>query len=266
MYSFQSDLHTGEKRCWPCTVTNVVLASVIASGLYVFSPLLAGAFFGAGMLLIAFVGYLVPGTPYLTQRFFPERVLAWFGKVPPDTSGQTTYDHKADRDLDGDVDRLLTVGALSEADEDTLTVTPSFKERWWQHIRALREDERAQRETFAGIVGVDTDEVNFEPVEETGAFAVRVGQNDVSQWMSQAAFVADLAAAEALSAIDSDWSTLSLQDQHRLLMGLRQFLTRCPGCESPLVEEDEATESCCWSISAVTSRCDGCGERLYVVA
>jgi hypothetical protein len=130
----------------------------------------------------------------------------------------------------------------------------------------LRDDEPAQRETFAGIVGVDPDEVNLEPIEETGAFAVRVGKNDVSQWMSRAAFVADLAATEALSAIDPDWNTLSLQDQHGLLMGLRQFLTRCPRCEGPLVEANEATESCCWSIRAITSRCDDCGDRLYVVA
>lgn len=265
MYSFRSDAHTGENRCWPCTATNVTLTLVIAGVLSLFSQLLAAAFFGVGVLLIAFVGYLVPGTPYLTQRYFPTRVLGWFGKAPEMPAG-VTEDVDTDRDLDADVDRLITAGALSVDDDDALALTSSFEDRWNGHIDMLREDERAQRETFAGIVGVDPSDVHFESIPETEAFSVRVGENNVSQWMSRAAFVADVAANESLSAIDPDWEFLSLQDKHGLLMGLRQFLTTCPRCEGALVEENEASESCCGSINASTSRCDECGDRLYVAA
>lgn len=266
MYSFRSDAHTGENRCWPCTVTNVVIAIAIAGILYLFSPLLAAAFFGVGVLLIAFVGYLVPGTPYLTQRYFPKRILGWFGKQPPGIPDQMADDVDTDRDLEADVNRLVTAGALSVSDDDALALTSSFEDRWKGRIGSLREDERAQRETFAGIVGVDPSDVHFETIPETEAFSVRIGENNVSQWMSRAAFVADIAANESLSAIDPGWESLSLLDKHGLLMGLRQFLTTCPICDGALVEENETTESCCWSINAITSRCDECGDRLYVAA
>jgi hypothetical protein len=239
---------------------------VIAGALYAFSPLLAGVFLTVGILLIAFVGYLVPGTPYLTRRFFPKRVLAWFGKEPPETPVEHVEEIENDPEDGGDIDRLVRVGALSTVEDDSFVLGEQFEERWRSNIDDLRNDERGQREVFADIVGVDPSEVHFEPIEETGAFSVRIGENDVSQWMSRAAFVADIAANEVLSTIDQGWENLSLQDRHRLLMGLRQFLEACPLCDGALVEENEATESCCWSINAITARCDDCGSRLYVIA
>lgn len=73
--------YTGENRCVPCTALNVFIAVVIA-----------GLFVGAGRRwigVVAFIvsvgvvyfrGYLVPGTPGITERYFPERVLRLFGK------------------------------------------------------------------------------------------------------------------------------------------------------------------------------------------
>lgn len=259
MNSFQSRAHTGENRCWPCTVTNLVLATVIAGALYLLSPLLAAAFYVTGILLIAFVGYLVPGTPHLTRQYFPKRVLAWFGKASSETPDASSDDPKAD------IERLIAVGALSLHDDESLTITPSFEERWAARIESLKERSRVRRESFAEIVGVDPDEVHFEEIPETEAFSVRVDGRNVSQWMSEAAFLADIAANDALSGMDSEWENLPLRERHGLLLGLRQFLNTCPLCDGSLVDEREVTESCCWSTSAITARCDGCGSRLYVV-
>jgi hypothetical protein len=63
--------HTGEYRCTPCTVVNSVIAVVLAAALAVL-------WLPAGVLALAVSlaanhlrGYLVPGTPELTRRYFP---------------------------------------------------------------------------------------------------------------------------------------------------------------------------------------------------
>lgn len=85
--------YTGENRCMPCAIVNIGFSIVLSSLIALFSPL-----FGIGTLLfcaatIYFRGYLVPGTPMLTKRYLPDRVLRYFDKHPASTT--------ADNDLDG---------------------------------------------------------------------------------------------------------------------------------------------------------------------
>jgi hypothetical protein len=54
-------------------------------------PVLAGS-----LALVYLRGYLVPGTPAFTKRYFPDWLLAWFDKTPERREG--TVDVGVDTD------------------------------------------------------------------------------------------------------------------------------------------------------------------------
>lgn len=74
--------YTGENRCLPCTVVNGVLAVALTAAAMVFGPVVAAVVLVASTGSIYYRGYLVPGTPKLTKRYLPDRVLSLFGKAP----------------------------------------------------------------------------------------------------------------------------------------------------------------------------------------
>ncbi|MEZ3164744.1 hypothetical protein ABNG03_12005 [Halorubrum sp. RMP-47] len=74
--------YTGENRCLPCTVVNGVFAVALTAAAMVFGPVIAAVVLVASMGSIYYRGYLVPGTPELTKRYLPDRVLRLFGKAP----------------------------------------------------------------------------------------------------------------------------------------------------------------------------------------
>jgi hypothetical protein len=76
--------YTGENRCLPCTALNLAVAVGVAVVVGRRRRAVAGAWLAVAVALIALRGYLVPGTPELTKRYLPDRVLAWFGKDPWD--------------------------------------------------------------------------------------------------------------------------------------------------------------------------------------
>jgi hypothetical protein len=72
--------YTGDNRCLPCTAVNIVIAVVVSAFASIVSPVLGVGVFVLSLVAIYVRGYLVPGTPTLTKRYFPERVLRWFDK------------------------------------------------------------------------------------------------------------------------------------------------------------------------------------------
>ncbi|WP_254525452.1 hypothetical protein [Natrinema caseinilyticum] len=74
--------YTGENRCEPCTVLNLLIVAVIGSVVARKSRLGGAVAVGVSIALIYLRGYLVPGTPTLTKRYLPPEVLRWFGKEP----------------------------------------------------------------------------------------------------------------------------------------------------------------------------------------
>ena len=74
--------YTGENRCEPCTILNLVIAAVVGSLIARKSRLGGALAVGVSIALIYLRGYLVPGTPTLTKRYLPPEVLRWFGKEP----------------------------------------------------------------------------------------------------------------------------------------------------------------------------------------
>lgn len=74
--------YTGENRCTPCTVVNLVFALAISIAVGRVRSLFALPTLVAATAVIYLRGYLVPGTPTLTRRYLPDRVLAAFDKRP----------------------------------------------------------------------------------------------------------------------------------------------------------------------------------------
>ncbi|WP_223301581.1 hypothetical protein [Haladaptatus sp. R4] len=62
-----------------------------------------------------------------------------------------------------------------------------------------------------------------------------------------------------------DWDKLSVDNQSRILSGLRIFLDTCPECGGDITAEQETVESCCRSMEVVAATCQGCDARILEV-
>ena len=75
--------YTGENRCLPCTVVNAIIAGALAAAATLLvTPVGGGVVLVLSLAAIYLRGYLVPGTPELTKRYLPDRVLRLFDKAP----------------------------------------------------------------------------------------------------------------------------------------------------------------------------------------
>lgn len=268
MHSLRKPEYTGQNRCWPCTAVNLAIAAALAVALASLSPALGAAAFAAGAAVVGYVGYLVPGTPTLTRRYLPEHVHSWFGTTPPEAPQVKTDGAgvPGTDGLDAGSDLLIERGVIEAHDNGTLSLSSSFEAAWADEIEALRDDCDAQRAALADLLEIDPDDVTIEPIDGTGALSVRVVDGGISQWISQAALIADGAAGWALSSVDPTWMELPVEKRHAALVGLRQFRDRCPACGGELESRPEDTAACCWTSTAVTARCVDCEDRLYVIA
>lgn len=254
--------YTGENRCMPCTAVNLAIAVVGSLGLagvgwQTGSPALGAAlgvgFFGLAAASIYLRGYLVPGTPTLTKRYLPERVLARFGKAP---------ERPAPAESELDAEAVLTgVGALEECpDRPDLCLSDEFRERWYGAIDAVDADATG-RERLLELLEVDDGEVE---IEEFGtAFQARLDGRPVGTWQSEAAFLADLGAGEVLAERDSEWAARTVAERGQLLNGLRLFLDTCPNCGGVPEFNTETVDSCCSTHEVAAVECGDCGARLF---
>jgi hypothetical protein len=266
---FRQPEYTGENRCIPCTLANSVIAVVLAAAVAVVSPPVGIAVLLVSVLAIWLRGYLVPGTPELTKRYFPDWFLAYFDKGPEHASGfagaESGGDRAATEEFDAesfDAERVLLDGGVVEPCEDVedLCLDGGFERAWYDRMDAVREDETAAREELARQLDVDPERVTF---EEYGAATVaRIDGMRAGQWESHAALVADLAAAHELPRRIEGWTSIPTEARSQLLGGLRIFLDDCPECGGPVLAGRETVESCCRSHEVVAASCDECGARL----
>jgi hypothetical protein len=269
--------YTGENRCLPCTVVNTLIAlglGVGAAGGAVaaeaapveWAALAGGVVVFVSLALIYFRGYLVPGTPTLTKRYLPARVLRWFGKQPTADAGLADGNAEAveGEDTIQDVDpeaALQAAGALEPcADREDLCLTDEFREAWNAETETVREQ---------GTSAVDIAErlslplADAEIEEHDEARTLKDGERRVGRWPSEAALVADSAAAALLAERYGDWPDLSPTAKGQLLNGLRLFLEDCPTGEGGVEFGEETVESCCGSEEVVAVTCEETGERLF---
>lgn len=251
--------YTGENRCMPCTYTNVGIALVVSAGLWLFWEPLAPAFLVVALAAIYLRGYLVPGTPELTKRYFPDRVLRWFDKDPVGTEAPV-----AGSEADFDPEPvLLDAGAVEFCmDGEDLCATEEFETDWRREVERLREEGDLEAR-LADLLGADPGEV---AVEERDSFClVRRGEQSVARWESKAALLADLAAIPGLDDRYAGWDDLDVRQKGRLLNGARVFLERCPSCDGEVTFSQDTRESCCRSVDVVALECADCESLLLEV-
>ena len=244
--------YTGRNRCVPCTVVNVALAVVLTALVAIESRTLAVGVGVGSLVLIYLRGYLVPGTPALTKRYLPARVLAWFDKQPM-TATDGTFDP-------GSV--LLRADLLAPTPDGTdLRLDLVFATRWASRTQALLEaDVDGEQTALAALLDVSTDDLLIAD-GETGLAAYLDGQL-LGSWPSWTAFFADMAGMELLAERVDEWDRLSVSMRSEVAGTLRLFAESCPRCGG-LVELDETVrESCCSTHEVVTAACRACGTRL----
>lgn len=239
--------YTGENRCIPCTSVNIALAAVVSVAISTFSIPVGIAVAGLSATIIYFRGYLVPGTPTLTKRYFPDRVLRWFDKTP-----RTTVDTTLDTE-----DQLHSLGVIEEANGD-ISLTDSFESQWTSTITRVKENPEAH---LTAELGYSEAEIR----DRGNACVVIDDSHEVARLPSRAALLADLAAIKLLQNRTKNWTQLSDSEQEQMLTGLRIFLEECPICSGLPTFVENLAESCCRSKSVISYKCEECDARLAEV-
>lgn len=246
--------YTGENRCIPCTVVNVVIAVLVTVGVGLLSPPLAVTILVLALGSIYLRGYLVPGTPTLTKRYLPDRVLRWFDKG-----------HSSVASLENlDVESVLADAGVVAVDErlDDLVLTEDFEDAWYERIEAMSvSDGETQVAELATLLDVDAETIELE--RRGDAVMAWIEDRYAGQWESKPAFVADVAADRVLAERYPRWDRLPLAHRSEILGSLRIFLERCPTCDGSVTLGQEVVESCCRSYDVVAASCNDCGARLF---
>jgi hypothetical protein len=274
--------YTGERRCWPCTVTNALFLLLACAGLARRrSRDLATAVGVGGAVAIALRGYLVPYTP----RFAPQLVAglpgdifhagAGGGREAPSESGSLGGD--SDRESGEEVLAALLERDVVVAEDETVHLAEEFREAWREEMRDVRERDDSG---LANALGAAAPEGTADVVEQDGGrfgttkrwFVVSDGSGDPAreQWLNRPVAVAEAAAVRTLA----DWgdgtgrTDLPAARQAQAAGPLRTFLEACPVCDGP-VEETTVVE-CCGGPGGTRAdapdevlACGDCDARLY---
>lgn len=275
---FREPEYTGANRCIPCTAVNVVIALVASVLVAIRSRRLAALALGGSLLVIYLRGYLVPGTPTLTKRYFPDRVLAAFEKEgfeetrigieteapsesedtePPDTeetTWETLEELEYQRENAVDPERfLLDVNAVEPCEQETdLCLTDEFAARVERELD--RDRDVMDRATLADLFDVEQDAVT---IKERSYPAIKIGRR-IHKWPADAALAADVATHHALREQTEEWAAVPRGQRLAVLEALRSFHDRCPDCGGAITLDADTVESCCRSYEVLALRCVDC--------
>ncbi len=257
--------YTGDRRCIPCTVVNVLLTvaaavlAYVAGATFLTSPwgyVSAALILAVGFIAVWLRGYLVPYTPTLTRRLLPEKLRPTHDPVAGDVEEAS------------DVERVLVdAGAVEYSEEATdLVLTPEFERRWMEAIDDVPDD--VDYSVVLEELGFSEEEEDVQTYSGRGeegseAFAVEVVDRGASlaKWPSRTALRVDYASAELLEDRVDEWMEQPPEWRSRVVRGLRVFLERCPDGDD-VVESKEEVPSCCSRRMVYTLSCRGSGARL----
>lgn len=241
--------YTGDNRCTPCTVLNLLVAGVVSGALAAVSPGVAVLAFTASVAVVYLRGYLVPGTPAITARYFPAELLELFGKESVTADGDAV--ERADDAP------LAACGAVERSGDGERRLTPTFRRAWNDRIRDVRGTD-VDADDVATALGVDPD-----AVAGMGGGRYLVENERLVQWVSETALVADVAAGRELRTRGSDWDDRTVEERLSALAALRSLRRECPACGGPVSRTEETVESCCQPPTEVVSAsCEDCGAEL----
>jgi hypothetical protein len=228
---------------------NLVLTGVIAGGIALLSRPAALLFVPLALSSIWLRGYLVPGTPTLTKRYLPARVLSWFGKDVGEPIEGDAFDVAA---------YLETAGIIDVEGAD-VSITPEFEVELGDVVFELGDDRTIRRET-AAFLGVEPEDIAF---ERGDPWSVRVEDSIVGRWESRAAFITDLGADRILTERRPDWRGLPASARGRTLSAIRACLDFCPVCAGEVRLGTKIVETCCREEEHVTATCVECDAPLF---
>ena len=242
--------YTGDNRCTPCTVLNVAMALsgsllVVTWGtVYVGAEtaLAAGSVvFGVALALIFLRGYLVPGTPTLTTRYLPDRVLRWFDKPSEDAVGVHSG-RGGDADAVDIERRLLDAGALEPCRDGDYCLTTDFEREW----RAETDRFEAAENWAAALARFDVvdPEATVETDDGGSSFILRRDGHRLGSWESRVTARADAAASRLLAERLDDWEALSTDQRAQLAAQGRRQAYRPPRTKSKIRVPRSARPSC----------------------
>lgn len=224
--------YTGDNRCLPCTLLNLCIGGVLAAIIAIaWTPLLGVVVFAVSSITIYFRGYLVPGTPVITKRYFPTWVLRLFG------TESVSSDRSVQGSTAGPVDDQLFTSRVLTRDGAEATITPEFRTDWTDRTAAVTERE----------VELTDLQMMFdaETVTRHGDQSFVIDGNKSVRWGSNAALVADIAAADLLRERLPGWATTSPDRRQSILRGLRLCLDVCPTCDGSLAVDEQRVDPCC---------------------
>lgn len=244
--------YTGANRCTPCTVANLVIAAAVSGLIAVERPLVGLAVFCSSAVVVALRGYLIPGTPALTERYLPHV----FHRREDRDGGLT------DRTPGGAIDPeryLLEHGVVEPCDGgDDLRLRTDVARDW--RSTAVTIDPDLPATAVAPVAEFDPDSTSvihgrngFYLADETRQF----------QWISRGALVVDAAADSVLRSRIGNWTELPVPHRLGVLRGLRVLLDTCPLCAGTVQIESNTVRSCCSSHDVIAVSCQSCGERFH---
>lgn len=258
--------YTGENRCVPCTIVNVVIALVGSALVGLILPALGFVAFVGSVVLIYLRGYLVPGTPTFTKRYVPDRVLALFDTHPGTENHEDDGDDQQWETLERleeqrrnavDPEQFLLEEGIVEPCEGDLCFTDEFASLLDSQLVSYRDGSVAN-ETVADMFDIEPEEVSFEDRDYP---AIKIARR-IRKWPGDAALVADAATHEALRERTERWMDVPSEQRVEILESLRSFHVRCPLCSGDVYLGSDTVESCCRSYEVRALACADCEEPL----
>jgi hypothetical protein len=256
LHRYQNPAYTGSNRCVPCTITNVAIAALGSLAVAAVAPPLGAVAFLGALLTIYLRGYLVPGTPAFTRRYFPDWLLAVFDKADPTPSSV-------------DVEETLVAAGVLHDEAADLVLDPRFATAWAERMDDIdaerdglsdAEADRLDAVELAALTDLDPDALDVQRYGD--AVVASLDAERIGRWESRAAFVADVAAARELDDWVPRWRSIPLAARSELLGALRLFLERCPTCDAALTLDHDVVRSCCRDRDVIAVSCSGCESRL----
>ncbi|WP_265108085.1 hypothetical protein [Halosolutus halophilus] len=262
--------YTGENRCWPCTVTNSLLLSVLVGAVAILGRRTAAAAIavvGAGA--IALRGYVVPYTP----RFAPRLVAALpiesfdYGEPAGGTGSLSDSSNTSDAATDAAaptgeavLGELLEAGAVV-AEGDEIYLSSDFQDDWRREVRTLREADLA---TLAAVADEQTPpSIEARTRRGWGRPVLVLEGDDVEPvTLRRGVAIPELAAARALESRVESGAIRRAAGRP-----LRSLLEACPLCDGELTVNQS---SCCGEVTPIGKTpteklvCPACNERFFI--
>ena len=262
--------YTGENRCPPCTMLNLIIAAALGRIVAQRSRTVGWAVFLISSLLIYLRGYLIPGTPTLTQRYLPTGVSRLLGKgYSPETerayrrdgsegpAGRETDENHADGA--GTLDEhLLSLDVIQPDQNGTdLRLATDFARDWTSELRAT---DTISPDDVAAVFNLSATDLTIR--DRVEGYVVSTGDYTVGEWPSSSALLADIAAGRAVEDYYSNWHRLSTSERYSILSTLRIFVPECPRTGGPITERETTVSTCCQSYEVTSIVCEESGEPL----